>query len=53
LRDIALAPGTHEVRFVFGPTGEAASEKVSVRTGQRVTLRAEFTGTTPRVRVER
>ena len=53
IRDLPLEPGPHEFRFSFGPTGEARSERVSAAAGARVVLRADFTGATPTVRVER
>lgn len=53
LRDLSIEPGAHDVRFVFEPTGESRGERVHVAAGKRVTLRADFTGSTPVVRVER
>lgn len=49
---LALEPGQHEVRFVFEPTGESRGERFSVKAGERVTVRAEFTGATPTVRIQ-
>ncbi len=53
LRDLPIASGTHEVKFVFGPTGEARSEQVKVPASGHVTLRADFTGATPMIHVGR
>ena len=53
VRDLPLAAGSHTVRFLFEPTGESKAERVVVRPGERVTLRADFTGTVPQVRIER
>jgi hypothetical protein len=48
-----LEPGQHDVRFQFDPTGESRGERFSVKAGERVTVRAEFTGATPTVRIQR
>lgn len=48
-----IEPGTHDVKFQFDPTRESHTERFSVKPGERVTLRAEFTGATPLVRVQR
>ena len=47
-----LEPGQHEVRFVFEPTGESRGERFSVKANERVTVRAEFTGASPTVRIQ-
>jgi serine/threonine-protein kinase len=49
----ALEPGAHEVRFTFEPTGETLGERVTVKGGEHVTVRATFTGATPTVKVTR
>jgi serine/threonine-protein kinase len=49
----ALDPGAHEVRFTFDPTGESLLERVTVKSGERATVRAEFTGAAPTVRIQR
>jgi hypothetical protein len=46
-------PGAHTIVFSFAATGETRSESLTVRAGERVTLRADFTGATPAVRVQR
>src|SRR5690606_37657264 len=48
-----LEPGQHEVRFVFEPTGESRGERFGLRANERVTVRAEFTGASPTVRIQR
>ncbi len=53
IRDLAVEPGSHDIRFVFEPTGESRGERVHVAPGSKLTLRADFTGSTPVVRVER
>ncbi|HVJ91085.1 MAG TPA: serine/threonine-protein kinase [Labilithrix sp.] len=50
---VTLAEGPHEVRFIFDPTGESRGERFTVKSGDRVTVRAEFTGATPTVRIQR
>lgn len=50
---VTLAEGPHEVRFTFDPTGESRGERFSVKSGDRVTVRAEFTGATPTVKILR
>jgi hypothetical protein len=53
VRDVALDPGPHDVRFTFDPTGESSGERLTLRAGERVTLRADFSSATPTLRVER
>jgi hypothetical protein len=50
---VSLSPGQHEVRFVFDPTGESRGERFSVKANDKVTVRAEFTGASPTVRIQR
>ena len=50
---VTLPEGPHEVRFSFDPTGESRGERFSVKSGDRVTVRAEFTGATPTVKILR
>jgi hypothetical protein len=50
---LALDAGRHDVRFTFDPTGESRGEPVTVKSGESVTVRAEFTGATPTIRVQR
>jgi hypothetical protein len=41
------------VRFLVEPTGESRGERFSVKADEKVTVRAEFTGATPTVRIQR
>ncbi|MBX3198409.1 MAG: protein kinase [Labilithrix sp.] len=50
---VTLAEGAHEVRFTFDPTGESRGERFTVKGGDHVTVRAEFTGATPTVKIQR
>jgi serine/threonine protein kinase len=50
---VNLEPGQHDVRFTFDPTGESRGERISVKAGEKITVRAEFTGATPTVRIQR
>jgi hypothetical protein len=51
---ITVKAGAHRVRFTFGyaTTHDSVDQTVSVATGERVTLRADFTAAVPRIRVE-
>jgi serine/threonine protein kinase len=49
-RSVAVDPGVHAVMFTFPPTGESKGESLTLRGGERVTLRADFTGATPSIR---
>jgi hypothetical protein len=53
LRDLALEPGAHDVLFTFETTGERRGDRVTLRPGEKVRLRADFTGAVPTIRVER
>jgi serine/threonine-protein kinase len=50
---VSLEPGQHDVRFSFDPTGESRGERFNVKAGEKVTVRAEFTGASPTVRIHR
>jgi len=50
---VSVEPGAHDVRFTFEATGESQGMRVSPRAGEQVTLRSEFTGAVPTVRVVR
>jgi serine/threonine protein kinase len=49
---VGLEPGTHTVVFSFPPTGESKGESLTLRGGDHATLRADFTGATPSIRVQ-
>ena len=53
LADVAVEPGPHEVRFVFDATGESSGTRQDIKPGEHVRIRADFTGATPTVRVQR
>jgi hypothetical protein len=53
IKDFALDPGEHEVRFSFDPTGETSGKKVRFAPGEKITVRADFAGATPTVNVQR
>ncbi len=50
---VALDPGPHDIRFTFDPTGESRGERIVTKSGEQVTMRAEFTGASPTVRIQR
>ncbi len=50
---LSLEPGSHEVRFTFEPTGESLVERFTAKSGDHLTVRAQFTGATPTVKVMR
>jgi serine/threonine protein kinase len=49
---LALEPGSHTVLFSFPPTGESKGESVTLRVGERATMRADFTGAAPSIRLQ-
>jgi eukaryotic-like serine/threonine-protein kinase len=53
LRALKIAPGTHEVRFTFEPTGESRGERIVLADEESATIRADFTVATPVIRVSR
>jgi serine/threonine protein kinase len=50
---LAVDPGPHSVVFTFPATGESKGTSLTLKGGQRATLRADFTGATPTLRVQR
>jgi serine/threonine-protein kinase len=50
---VTLDQGSHEVRFTFEPTGESLVERFTAKAGDHLTVRAQFTGATPSVKVMR
>jgi serine/threonine protein kinase len=50
---IAVGPGAHAVLFAFPATGESKGTSLTLRAGENATMRADFTGVTPTIRVER
>jgi len=53
VRELLLEPGTHDVLFTFETTGERRGDRITLAPGERVRLRADFTGAVPTIRVER
>jgi hypothetical protein len=50
---VALEAGPHSVLFTFPATGESKGSRVSLHGGERLTMRADFTGATPMIRVSK
>jgi serine/threonine-protein kinase len=50
---VGVEPGQHSVVFTFPATGESKGTSVTVRSGEKATLRADFTGATPTIRLQR
>jgi serine/threonine-protein kinase len=50
---VTLEPGQHEIRFMFDATGESRGERVGVKAGDRLNVRASFTGASPTIRIQR
>ncbi len=50
---IAVDSGSHEVKFTFEPTGESLVERFTAKSGDHVTVRAQFAGATPTVKIIR
>ena len=47
-----MEPGPHSVVFTFPATGESKGTSLTVKSGEKATLRADFTGATPTIRVQ-
>jgi hypothetical protein len=50
---VSVVPGAHAIEFSFPATGESEVETLTVLAGQKATLRADFTGARPTIRIER
>jgi serine/threonine-protein kinase len=50
---VTVDPGPHSVVFTFPATGESKGMSLSVKGGEKATLRADFTGATPTIRLQR
>jgi len=50
---VIVVPGAHAIEFSFPATGESEVETLTVQAGQKATLRADFTGARPTIRIER
>jgi eukaryotic-like serine/threonine-protein kinase len=53
VRGLDVAAGSHDVRFLFEPTGESRGERISLAPGDAATLRADFTAAVPVINVSR
>jgi serine/threonine protein kinase len=49
----SVDPGAHAVLFTFPATGEVKGTSLTVKSGDKATLRADFTGATPTIRIQR
>src|SRR5262249_12625926 len=47
---VMLEPGRHYFHFTWPSTGESKGESRTLKAGQRLGLRADFTGATPEIR---
>ena len=52
IADLAIDPGEHDIRFTFDATGESAGKRIVVKAGERVRVRADFTGAAPQIVVQ-
>jgi eukaryotic-like serine/threonine-protein kinase len=50
---VAVDPGPHSIVFSFPATGESKTDALTLRAGDHMTLRADFTGVTPTIRSAR
>jgi serine/threonine-protein kinase len=50
---IFVEPGSHDIRFMFDQTGESRGERLVLKPGESVTLRADFTQATPTISIQR
>jgi serine/threonine protein kinase len=48
-----VEPGPHSVLFTFPATGESKGTSLVLRAGEQATVRADFTGAQPTIRVQR
>jgi serine/threonine protein kinase len=53
VKDLAIDPGEHDVRFFFDPTGESGGKRVTLREGDHATVRADFMSAEPTITVTR
>ena len=50
---LAVDAGPHTVVFTFPATGESKGTSLTLKGGEKATLRADFTGATPTIRLQR
>jgi serine/threonine-protein kinase len=48
-----VSAGAHDIRFLFDQTGESRGERLTLKPGEHVTLRADFTQAVPTVQIIR
>jgi hypothetical protein len=48
-----VEPGTHTITFTFQATGESKGQAITLKPGESVTMRSDFTGATPTIRIQR
>ncbi len=53
VKELAIDPGEHDVRFFFEATGESAGKRVTLREGDHATIRADFMSAEPSITVTR
>jgi len=53
VKELAIDPGEHDVRFFFEATGESAGKRVTLREGDHATIRADFMSAEPTITVTR
>ncbi len=49
---VSVGSGVHTVEFTFPATGESEVETLNLQAGEKATLRADFTGARPTIRIE-
>jgi eukaryotic-like serine/threonine-protein kinase len=49
----SVEPGVHTISFAFPATGESKGMTLNLKAGERPTLRADFTGAVPTIRIQR
>jgi hypothetical protein len=50
---IAVEPGQHAVLFTFPATGESKRASITLKSGEKATMRADFTGAAPTISIQR
>jgi serine/threonine-protein kinase len=54
IADLAIEPGEHDIKFTFNATGETAEKKrILLKAGERIRVKAEFTGASPQIVIQR
>jgi hypothetical protein len=50
---LRIDPGSHTVVFTFPATGESKGQSIALKPGETVTMRSDFTGAAPTIRIQR